>query len=180
MIKTINNFLPANLADEIESIVSHHKFPWYWRPSSAYGISDQGKNSKDYQFIHLIYYEQSPQSELFELMKPLLQYFVDTTNINIKDVYKIKANLLTPQDLSSEDLQETVHGDIDKENYISMVYYISDSDGDTILFDNDGQVLEQVSPKKGSAVYFKSNIKHRATPPRLNKRRMVLNFIFEI
>jgi hypothetical protein len=180
MATLLDNFLPASLVNELEKVITHHQFPWFWRPSTKYGIEEGNELSEDFQFIHLIYYDAEVQSNIFELVQPLLQGFANSTNIAIKNIYKIKANLLTKQTLSPEALQETVHIDVEGSNFLSIVYYVTDADGDTVIFDKNNNVAQQVSPKKGSAVYFPSNLNHRATPPTDCKRRIVLNIVVEI
>jgi hypothetical protein len=180
MATPIDNFLPVSLVNELEQVLTHHQFPWYWRPSTKYGIDDGSALSEDFQFIHLIYYNGAVQSEIFELVQNVVQGFANSTNIAIKNIYKIKANLLTKQTLSSEALQETVHVDVEGSNFLSIVYYVTDSDGDTVIFDKNNNISQQISPKKGSAVYFPSNSTHRATPPTNYKRRIVLNIVVEI
>jgi hypothetical protein len=176
----IDNFLPISLVNELEKVITHHQFPWYWRPSTNYGIEGENESSEDFQFIHLIYYNGTVQSEIFELVRNIVQGFANSTNIAIKNIYKIKANLLTKQTLSSEALHETVHIDIEGSNFLSIIYYVTEADGDTVIFNKNNEVDLQISPKKGSAVYFPSNLNHRATPPTNYKRRIVLNIVVEI
>ena len=176
----IDNFLPISLINELEKVITHHQFPWYWRPSTNYGIEGGNESSEDFQFIHLIYYNDTVQSEIFELVRNIVQGFANSTNIAIKNIYKIKANLLTKQTLSSAALHETVHIDIEGSNFLSIIYYVTEADGDTVIFNKNNEVDLQISPKKGSAVYFSSNLNHRATPPTNYKRRIVLNIVVEI
>jgi predicted 2-oxoglutarate/Fe(II)-dependent dioxygenase YbiX len=178
----LTNFVSQELANALETYIGHHQFPWYWRPSSQYGIDEQGLQSQDFQFVHMIYYDNAPQSEIFDLVCNLLAEFEKYTGISIKTIYKIKANLLTNQHLDETGLAETVHTDLDKseKTFISMVYYVSDSDGDTIIYNDQGEIVKQTSPVKGTAVYFSSHTPHRATPPTKNKRRLVLNIVLEI
>jgi hypothetical protein len=182
MAKLLSNFLPTEMADELEEILNNHEFPWFWRPSTAHGMNDGNEASSDYQFVHIVFYDGQPQSELFNYVRPLLFEFEKATGHTIKDLYKIKANLLPKQELDDAGLEETIHTDVDKcdKNYLSIVYYVSDSDGDTVIYDDNGNVALQASPVKGSAVYFPSYMRHRATPPALNKRRTVLNMIVEL
>lgn len=140
-----------------------------------------GVISKDFQFIHTIYANNEQKSEVFELVKPLLDEFEYKTALPIKAIHRIKANLLPKQILDEEGLAETIHIDVDKgdKKYLTIVYYVSDSDGDTVIYDK-GEVVFKASPVKGMAVYFPSHMEHRATPPVNNKRRIVLNIIVEI
>lgn len=181
-INHLTNFVSQELADALENYIGHHQFPWYWRPSSQWGIDEKGLLSQDFQFIHLIYYDNMPQSPVFELVTNLLSSFEKTTGLVIKNIYKIKANLLTKQQLDESGLAETIHSDLDKSDrtFISLVYYVSNSDGDTIIYDDAGGIIKQTTPIKGTAVYFPSHTQHRATPPFKNKRRLVLNIVLEI
>jgi hypothetical protein len=180
MTKLVSNFLPIDMANELEEILSSHTFPWFWRPSTVHGVNENNYPSIDFQFIHMAFYKGEPQSELFNYVRPLLFEFEKATGLVIKDVYKIKANLLPKQEL--DDIEASIHTDVDKgdKNYLSIVYYVIDSDGDTVIYDDNGNVELQATPVKGSAVYFPSHMKHRGTPPTLNKRRIVLNMIVEI
>jgi hypothetical protein len=179
-MKKLTNFAPIDLVNQLEQVLSSHQFPWFWRPSTVYGVNENNYFSDDFQFIHMAYYENQPQSDLFVYVRPLLFEFEKATGLTIKNVFKIKANLLPKQEL--DDIEASVHTDLDKsdKNYISIVYYVIDSDGDTVIYDDNGNVALQASPVKGSAVYFPSHMKHRGTPPSLNKRRIVLNMIVEL
>lgn len=179
-MKKLTNFAPVELINQIEELLCNHQFPWFWRPSTVYGVNENNYYSSDFQFIHMAFYDGKPQSELFNYIRPLLFEFEKATGLVIKDVFKIKANLLPKQEL--DNIDESIHIDLDKsdKNYISIVYYVIDSDGDTVIYDDNGDVALQAAPVKGSAVYFPSHMKHRGTPPKINKRRIVLNIIIEI
>jgi hypothetical protein len=178
----LSNFVSEETANKLEEVLSSYQFPWFWRPSTVYGANDDGEGSKDFQFIHMAFYDNQPQSELFNFVTPLLFDFEKATGITIKNLRKIKANLLPKQYLDKAELEETVHTDVDKcdKSYISIVYYVVDSDGDTIIYDDTNNVALQAQPVKGDAVYFPSYMRHRATPPKHNKRRIVLNMIVEV
>jgi hypothetical protein len=178
----VENFVPDGLAKALAETLLHSDFPWYWRASSKYGLNNGAENSNDFQFVHIIYYNDQPQSDVFVLVQDLVIAFENATNIKIKNIHKIKANLLTRQTFDDESLAETIHSDIEHQDkkYVSVVYYVNDSDGNTVGFDENSNVLFDVCPKKTSAVYFDSGIQHRATPPSNNKRRVVLNMVFEV
>jgi len=116
------------------------------------------------------------------LLKPLLQSFEEYTSFKIVNLIRIKINLLTQLKLSEEQIQNTIHTDIGKDSpctsVVSLVYYVEDSDGDTIVY--DGNDIITCTPKKGTAFYFKSIMDHRASNPIINKRRIVINFVMEI
>ena len=67
--------------------------------------------------------------------------------------------------------QETPH--------LSCIYYINDSDGDTILFKDDKKTeIKRIKPKQGRIVFFDGFIPHCSSRPALNTRA-VLNFDFK-
>jgi hypothetical protein len=181
-MKKLTNFAPVEISDQLEELLGSHMFPWFWRPSTTLGMNEGNESSKDFQFIHMVFYDNQPQSELFNYVRPLLFEFEKVTGLVIKDVRKIKANLLPKQELDKVGMEESIHVDVleSDKNYISIVYYVIDSDGDTVIYDDNKNVVLQASPVKGSAVYFPSYMKHRATPPKNNKRRIVLNIIIQI
>ena len=93
-------------------------------------------------------------------------------------VNRIKINLTTNAKLTENEKALGLHCDRKEDNFISLLYYISDSDGDTLIKEKNKDVF--ISPKKNKEVWFKSNTLHRAGRPEINKRRLVINFILEI
>ena len=73
------------------------------------------------------------------------------------------------------------HRDLwDTNNFFVVLYYVCDSDGDTIIYNetdnSDVYTLKQkVSPKKGRVVIFDGALMHTAEQP-LNNTRCVINY----
>ena len=67
--------------------------------------------------------------------------------------------------------------------HIAFLYYVNDSDGDTIIFnEKEGHIGEltiktRVSPKKGRLIIFGGNIYHAAGRPKKDIR-CVINYNF--
>lgn len=181
-IQVLEDFIADDIVDKIESTICDKEFPWYWMPSTRYGHTNPNHSSEDFQFTHTMYLEGKITSDYFFLAREVLYAYQQYTGNTVKDVIKLKANLLTKQELSDRGLEESIHIDLYKseKNYMSMVYYITDSDGDTLIYNDDNKVIAQKSPIKGTAICFPSYMLHRATPPTNYKRRLVLNILFEI
>ena len=64
--------------------------------------------------------------------------------------------------------------------HTTTLYYVNDSDGDTYFFDNDGNIIKKVTPKKGRIVTFDGLTYHSSSCPRENSHRLVLNFNYVI
>jgi len=66
------------------------------------------------------------------------------------------------------DMAEKIDG-----NYFSMVYYLNDSDGYTIVEDS------KFESKSGKCIFFNSKLIHQGTGPVNSKTRFCLNVIFK-
>ena len=67
-----------------------------------------------------------------------------------------------------KDMAEKITG-----NYFSMVYYLNDSDGFTIVED------DKFMSKSGKCIFFNSKLTHRGCGPVNSKTRFCLNVIFK-
>lgn len=131
-----------------------------------------------------------------------LIYFIDKIrknvskelNLSFLQNYRIKANLLKKADYDkNRDDRLSIH--IDRyENYVGMIYYINDTDGDTFFYNDtlgnktewvkyiyEGsdfdvfELRETVKPKKGRVVVFDGMIFHHSSYPTISDR-CVINF----
>lgn len=183
-----DDLLPLSYVDTIEEAFNQ-PIPWYYTESASgigsnYDIDD--KNILDSsQFVHMIVDENAKQSSLAELVHPVLWFLEQRTGIKPKSIERIKANLQTPSKAEPHHYNPP-HIDVAEPSGMSLLYYINDADGDTMLFDKkvhegytDLTVQKTISPKRGRSVLFPSNLFHASSCPQ-NGRRMVINFIFHI
>ena len=98
---------------------------------------------------------------------------------------RVKANLLLQDPLAVEKYHAP-HVDLANEDAFSMVYYVHDCDGDTIIFDktvNKGHTnlkeIARVTPKKGTGVFLESNRFHASSNPAVSQHRYIINFNFK-
>jgi hypothetical protein len=123
-----------------------------------------------------------------DLLKPLVDRFIEKYSVDQLRVFRIKANLLTKVSLDNPDAHQTPHVDFGGE-HLTLLYYACDSDGDTFIFNE--QLTEQqpkiqdirqltvkqrISPKKGRFVAFNGWNLHAGMHPRQHDYRIVLNF----
>ena len=73
------------------------------------------------------------------------------------------------------------HTDLDFPHWVCL-YYVNDSDGDTIFFKDDQKTkIKSVSPKKGRIVFFDGSIYHSSSVPTKHHRIVVnINFLSNI
>ena len=61
------------------------------------------------------------------------------------------------------------------DTFTTAVYYVNDSDGDTLFFDSDMNIVKRVTPKKGRLALFDGTIFHAKEPSRKQDFRAVVN-----
>jgi hypothetical protein len=177
----------------LQDIFNSSDFPWYYADVTQMYKIDPNKSDNLFQFCHIFINDGKSYSNLTSEILPLIYAFEKETGLKVKETHRIKANLLTRMDFTDDDLYLTIHKDVGIKdfndesdintfkNYVSFIYYVNDSDGDTVLFDNETlKQTERINPISGNCVWFKSTTPHRATPPKEHKNRIVINFVLEL
>lgn len=172
----IHDLVPVEHRIKLQNIISSNTFNWKFFADSV----GEGMDSV-FQFIHLVNLNGEAMSPYNDDILVILNYFEMRTGLKVKSIYRVKVNLLTRRETSKEEHLRTLHQDLEhSKNYVSMVYYVNDSDGDTVIYDDEGIEIERCSPKAGNAVFFMSDMQHAGTIPQKNDTRVVINFVFEI
>jgi hypothetical protein len=195
----IDNFLPSMYQQSIESLVTGSEFPWIF---NNYSVSQEPLTQffhidepykEHIQFRHIFVYDGKIKSDYFKYIVPLFSAFEQTTGKKIKSYFRIKANLLMPQSGTTvqqphvDNMLEYTRSSIVTDK-LTLLYYVNDSDGDTILYNQHysgkpiGLVTEQqrVSPVKNRAIIFDSNQVHAGSCPNNSDYRMVINIVLEV
>jgi len=178
MIKLIKNFISQEKADTIEKDLLGDYFAWYWNASTL-GIDERNnfktKNTvEEGQFVHrLIDTPTNTKSSLHEGFTKVFDI------INYENTIRVKCNLNLNKTGYKKTSHQPIHRDSELKVNKSLIYYINDSDGDTIFFDKKLKEIKRVTPKKNTAILFDSNILHCGCNPIKSSMRGVINFIFK-
>ena len=148
----LNNFYIDNIQQEVNNL------------NFNYVAQDNEYKDSIFQYVHNVHYDGTP------LVDPILK--IAKEKLNIKWATRIKVNKLFPQKVSEEQVQHLWHQDKINKGYISLIYYVNDSDGDTIVGGYKN------TPKAGEMIYFDSDLFHRPSLPTKNER-IIINFVFE-
>jgi len=104
--------------------------------------------------------------------------FCKKHNISYNKILRCRINVLTMNKPGHHNL---MHVDTPIKHNV-FLYYLNDSDGDTIFFNkkfgsDEGSmdIIETVSPKAGTGIVFDGSYFHSSTPPSDNLLRIVLN-----
>lgn len=189
MIQYIENFVSPFLQNDVKKhILDSKTFLWQYRQETAsqYNAPDfaciHDENTKDSpQFIHIV----ESDSKDMAVISPLIYKILDTVGYEVQ-FQRIKINFLYPDiSVKGKDWYHVPHADHGRPDAKTLIYYVNDADGDTVIFKNrwagvdPGQLIveKRIRPKAGSAVLFDSNIYHASSSPTTNIRS-VINFIF--
>ena len=183
--------------DTLSNILNSNSVDWYITNSTVtadfkpqYDIDDRVMDT--YNCTHKIYmhndYSKSPKiytkyASLVDIPKQMIYSIASDLNVEVIQIMQIRANTIF-QDLSFTDKNFNVpHMDYEDPDIISILYYVDQSDGDTVVFDKyDGKQLGEPNrfrPIRGSAIAFNSNQYHCSSNPIKTRRRIVINACFK-
>ena len=137
------------------------------------------------QLVHTLYAENAKRFPFFDIVVSFFYFLEEKTGMVVDGIEQIKFNMLLKKGIG-DDAYNTPHIDVPDTNYRSLLYYVTDSDGDTFIFNEKFDhkkaltVRKRVSPAKGKAVVFDSNTWHASSNPRVHANRVVLNFVFSV
>ena len=160
-IEVIDNFLEHGLFKKIFNKLINS--PWSYSDliiSPDKRICDELDN---HQMCNMIYSDDEPKSDMFDLMKAIMM----NEKFNCKSIIKIKANL------SFRTTEKIIHGyhvDLPYECK-TAIYYLNTNDGCTMF--EDGR---EVGSVENRLVIFNSQLAHTGTTCTDQKIRSVINF----
>ena len=193
MIKIIKNFLPTDYVTDLTNVLesqggNNTSFPWYFNSRTGAPIKDVTFKDTS-QLVHVFWanpreFQNDHVSQYWGLVRPILYFVRDKCDIEYKTIIRVKANLLIPQLNFTEDDFNLPHVDhADKKNYLNIIYFVNDSDGDTFIFDGDPPSLtikQRITPEANSILIFDGDLYHASSNPIKSNKRIVINTTVEM
>jgi hypothetical protein len=187
MIKIIDNLTSKANAKHIENCLITH--PWYYLKDTAYNQHDDTKKPYEPSWMYFLYNKGDSLSDVKPLAESLLITALDKLNLPFKELIRIRAGLSTR---TPYPVRHAPHVDYDS-RHMSALYYVNDSDGDTIFYNEERDenltissyewskdktftVRQQVTPRADRMVIFNGLIYHSSSTPCNHDNRIVLNF----
>lgn len=170
----VDGFYNASLVN----IVSGEDFTW----QLIRDIASNGNPQDDitqYAFRHLMWWQDEKVSDLASWFQPLVNFCAESAGGVLVGIPKVWMNMNMNYGLQNGNLCHCdgfMHLETETLKRYTGIYYLNDSDGDTLFYADDGQtVVGSVSPKANRAVVFPSRLLHSRQLPIKNNRRLVLN-----
>lgn len=186
----IDDFLPSNHSDEIYNFLTATGEQWVFNVATSekkefYKQKEIDDNCREYLQFGKYFIKTDDELEKNnvaihdtpENMKKILyvvEEFNKRFNLDEIKIFRAKANLLTQYQNNKKEYYDTPHVDCYFPHYV-LLYYVNDSDGDTILFKNR-EIWKRVSPKKNRLLMFNHKMLHASSHPIEAIARVVLNY----
>ena len=162
------------------------EFPWFYLQDVTTAYGDPNSQNRP-ALIHLYvgYHGESPGmvgSLMHDLFIPLLQQTCHRIGKDKVSILQGRSFLQFPLNLKNNDV-DLPHIDIDDRKHFVILYYVCDSDGDTIIYNEREEsreytIKQKVAPKQGRVVIFDGGLMHTAEQPKDNVR-CVVNYDLE-
>lgn len=195
MIKVIKDFLPEDIQNNLEKIMTDEvEFPWFlYSKTAGYKTHFNDNVIETPQLVHQFMKYGMVNSKYFNEVFTLVEHLQKKVDFKIPKEFsfpiwdRIKGNCLFPRHNYTEDNHHSVHQDKDRgDNYYTFLYYVNDSDGDTRFFSENEDVpnmhrepIFRYTPKRGTGVLFPSHMWHCSSNPISSDYRIVINYIFQ-
>jgi hypothetical protein len=170
-MNVIDNVMPVVMQDQLIDICTQAEFTWSFLQDATYASADplaQKMNKPKYpSFCHLAIMDYRPKTAISSLISSMLLCMSDKAGVDSTTLYRARFGLYLPIRDAPE--YNNIHVDMPQPHTVAL-YYVNDSDGDTFFFDNNREVVERVTPKKGRMVVFDGLTFHASSMPSKNYR----------
>ena len=156
----IDDFIPTWMQDRLEKLTQNHSIKYEFLSFTSH-VDNINLNSEGDQFSNLILKDGQ-----------LKEYGADHFFLLPFLTACLKEGVIF-------DYSQFLRAKIHPYNLIGL-YYINDSDGDTIIYEgrdkNNLKIANKVSPKKGRIILFDGSQYHSSSYPLKTDKRMVINY----
>lgn len=197
--KILENVIPQLYQEQVHSTLMSDAMPWHAMEDVTYHSSVEMKNAKKSSGQLGFGNSNLYGTVIGSFLLPILYAISEQSGIPINQVMRIRAGMNLPDELNTS--HNTPHTDSTVDNHWTACYYVHDSDGPTVLFNetldkfltfdktqvdnnklfmyinnNSFTKLTECDPKQGRAFVFKGKHYHSSTCPTNSKYRIVLTF----
>ena len=167
-IEVYDDIVPKFIQDSIEkTLLVNSEIPLFYVDNVATAVEERNFSPG---FSNCFYLPKENKVEGFSpLFLEVLYRLGNAANVSIDYIYQARVFVQVPPQIPSPD---DIHVDLDEEHYVCL-YYINDTDGDTIIFDDDRKEIQRITPKKGRIVFFDGSLEHCSSKPSKTTRAVI-------
>jgi len=184
MYEVIDDFLPRPYFDEIQNLLESNHFPWYYKKNISYP-SYKDADLSNFGFDNFAIQDNGMKnnSELALMLTGFLGQLLQVTGMS--KVSRCRADLTL---YSPEKYLHAPHVDL-WEDHVSCVFYVTNSDAETVLFEEKCYSHEQyismdlsnltiktkITPKENRLLFFDGHLLHTGHSPSKYRHRILIN-----
>ena len=179
MIYVIDDIIDIKYQEGIKGILlgddafQGHLFPWYYTEdvTGAGDRDSQHRAALGHEYVFLDHDSDSSGrviSGFHNMFIPMLKEVIERMNLKQEEtgILQGRSFLQLPRNIKREDV-DTPHIDINHRKHLVALYYVCDSDGDTIIYNERSKsetytIKQRVTPKQGRMVIFDGTLFHTA------------------
>jgi hypothetical protein len=189
-IYTFDNIVNIEIQNEIEKYVYNKNLDW----NTIHNRTNSVGIHRNYSFPAQVLREVNIDKNILKFIDNVIDNTLNKINKKLAKKYRIKINKTIPHHIEANEEYRLLHIDT-METHVSIIYYINDSDGDTLMFNdknnkhlknakefanNDNfldpknfELIKCISPKKGRVVIFDGNLWHYGKYPTKGERNVI-------
>ncbi len=191
----VDDILPKEQQEELKKILLGNQFPWHFIPDVTGGESRDGRPAFDNKLIDdgKVNVGGRPLDLLQQLTNNSLTKLYEELNVKANyELFRIRSILQMPLANLVGSRCDAHHIDFFK-RHLSILYYVIDSDGDTVIYENmyhpndkkvpepnELKVKKEVTPKQGRVVIFDGYHWHTGTQPEKHMRCVINSNVLQI
>jgi len=194
------NELPIILDDlieeELQNQIEDSMFDCLWTYTSDNVLGSKTSEKEYRKFLNPFQYDISPtfvaniassaNKKIYDKALPVVKKGCDKINFNIEKIERFIAGIHAT--IRDKQRHNTIHTNRDIPHLV-MLYYVNDSDGDTILYDKTLKdipfeidypddycklnITHRISPKKGRILFFDGSVYHSPSTPTKSMRCII-------
>ncbi len=187
----LDNFVPQELQDRVEKLLTHPSFPWAFVNDAVGGYTGEHGQYGACGFFHNLMFDGKKRSADLPAIMPVAHAFENAVknHIKVKEYGRIRIGLFTRHPDPHPHRPHTDRTD----PHWTAVYYVNDCDGDFVLYEETYEDLteaeaqtkqltikKRVKPKKGKMVVFDGKHYHASSFPTQKPLRIAITFNFTI
>ena len=188
-ILVIDDFIDKDYQEDIKDVLLGKEewgdllFPWHYIDDVTAAFEDDNQGRPGLSHVYVEYNDDKTSdivSDFHDLFIPLLELACETLEVPSARIVQGRSFMQFPLNLQSDE-DDTPHIDLEEgERHIVVLYYVKDSDGDTVIYNertesNTYTVKQKVTPKQGRVVIFDGSQYHTAQQA-INSVRCIVNY----
>ncbi len=190
-----DDILPEQQQEGLKKTLLSSQFPWFYTPDVTGGHSKDSRPAFNHYLIDgdKVNVGGKPLMLLQQLINNSLSRLYEELQVKAEyQLFRMRTFLQMPLANLAGSRLDTHHVDFPQKRHLSILYYVFDADGDTVIFENmyhqnntktpeisELKVKQQVSPKQGRVVVFDGYHWHTGTQPEKGMRCVINSNVFQ-